>query len=250
MPTNETRILITGASRGIGAAIARRAGTYRARVAVNFRADESGALSTVDAIRRAGGEAIAVRADVRDRVEVEGMFREIDQAFGGLDVLVNNAHSPFRPTAFESLTWDAVEDQITGCVRTSFNCIQMALPYLRRSGDASILNISSITVRQPVLGFCHRNLAKAALEGMTRSLALELSSHQIRVNALSVGWTHTEQLDAMPPTLRADVLREIPLSRLATPDEIAETALFFLSPAGSYMTGTVLPVAGDLLLNR
>jgi 3-oxoacyl-[acyl-carrier protein] reductase len=241
-----TRILITGSSRGIGAAIARLAGKSSAKVAVNYKTDHERALSTADGVRHAGGEAIVVRADVRDAVQVKGMLREVDEAFGGVDILINNAHSPFEPTLFESLTWPAIEQQISGTVLTCFNCTQAALPYLRHGNTPSILNISSVTVRQPVPGFCHRNLAKAAVEGMTRSLALELSAFGIRVNALSVGWTATDQLGAMPPALVNDALKVIPMSRLATPEEIASTALFLVSTAASYINGTVFPVAGGL----
>lgn len=241
-----TRILITGSSRGIGAAIARQVGKCCAQVAVNFRADEEGALSTAAAVRQAGGEAIVVGADVRDLIQAQAMLQEIEEAFGGLDILVNNAHSPFEPTPFESLTWSAVEQQIAGTVLTCFNCTQAALPYLRRGTDPSILNISSVTIRHPIRGFCHRNLAKAAVEGMTRSLALELSAFGIRVNALSVGWTGTEQLSAMSPAVVEAALKAVPMSRLATPEEIASTALFLVSPAASYINGTVFPVAGGL----
>jgi len=241
-----TRVLITGSSRGIGAAIALRAGVYGARVVINFRTNADAAATTADLVRRAGGEAIAIRADVRDASQVRAMLRHVEEQFGGLDVLVNNAYSPFEPTPFEALSWDAVETQITGSVRTCFHCIQAALPNLRCGNAPSILNISSITVRQPVPGFAHRNLAKAAVEGLTRSLAIELSPLGIRVNALAVGWTRTEQLSDMPAGIVAAAVAAIPLSRLATPEEIAETAVFLVSPAASYITGTVMPVAGGL----
>jgi 3-oxoacyl-[acyl-carrier protein] reductase len=187
-----------------------------------------------------------VQADVREMGQVEAMLREVEAAFGGLDVLVNNAHSPFVPTLFEALTWKAVEEQVGGSVQTCFNCIQAALPYLRRSTQASVINISSITAQLPVRGFTHRDLAKAAVEGLTRSLALELGHVGIRVNALAVGWTKTEQLSNMPAGTADAALAAIPLSRMATPDEIAQTAIFLASPVASYITGMVMPVAGGL----
>ena len=241
-----TRILITGSSRGIGAAIALRAADWGARVVVNFRADGQAAASTAELVRRRGGEALTIRADVRDRSQVEAMLDEVDKRFGGLDVLVNNAHSPFKPTPFEALAWSAVEEQIVGSVRTCFHCTQVALPYFRKGTGASVLNISSITARLPVRGFAHRNLAKAAVEGLTRSLALELSPLGIRVNALAVGWTRTEQLGHMPAGVVDAAVAVVPMSRLASPEEIAETAVFLVSPAASYITGMVMPVAGGL----
>lgn len=241
-----TRMLITGSARGIGAAIARCAGAQRARVVVNYRSREGDAHATADAVRKAGGEAIVSRADVRDRDQVEAMLREADRQFGGIDVLVNNAHSPFEPTQFEDLTWRAIDEQIVGSVRTCFHCIQAALPYLRRGTNASILNISSITVRAPVRGFAHRNLAKAAVEGLTRSLALELGPLGIRVNALAVGWTRTDQLGDVHAAIVEAAVGAVPLSRLASPNEIAATAIFLASPAACYITGIVMPVAGGL----
>lgn len=239
-------MLITGSSRGIGAAIAKRAAREQARVVINYLRDAQSAESTAEEVRDAGGEALTFRADVRERPQVEAMLTEIEVRFGGLDVLVNNAHTPFDPTAFDSLGWADIEEQFLGSVGSCFHCTQAALPYLRESLNAAVLNVSSITARLPVEGFSHRSLAKAAVEGLTRSLSLELAPHQIRVNALAVGWTRTSQLDSMPTGLADRAVGPIPLRRLAEPAEIAETAIFLVSPGASYLTGMVLPVAGGL----
>lgn len=246
MISHGTRILVTGSSRGIGAAIARRAGQFGARVVINFLANADAAAKTADVVRRNGGEAVVIRADVRDRDQVGAMYQEIQKEYGGLDVLINNAHSPFQPAQFQSLSWNDIDEQIVGCVRSCFNCTQAAVPYLRSGENPSVLNISSITTRLPVSGFSHRNIAKAAVEGLTRSLALEFSSLGIRINTLAVGWTNTDQLNNIPKELIDSVLPGIPLSRLASPEEIANAALFLVSPSASYITGMVMPVAGGL----
>lgn len=240
------RILITGSSRGIGAAIARDAGRHGFRVVVNYRSDWAGAMATAETIRASGGQALVVQGDVRYLESVQKLFAAIKNEFGGLDILINNAHHPFTPKIFTELSWEEVMEQVTGSVGSCFHCTQIALPYLRQGRFPAILNISSISVARPVPGYCHRNLAKAAVEGLTRNLALELAGEGIRVNALGVGWTQTGQLEAMPDALVQKAMTSIPMGRLATPEEIAATAMWIVSPAAAYITGQVIPVAGGL----
>ena len=239
-------VLITGSGRGLGSEIAVRCAEQGARIAVNFLRDTVAAEGTLNRIRQVGGEGILVQADVRDPDQAHRLIEAATDAFSGLDVLINNAHTPFQWVGISELAWEQMQEQLDGTLHSSFNCTKFALPHLAVSDCPAILNISSITARLPERGYAHRNIAKAALEEFTQCLAVELCEMGIRVNALSVGWTETDQLADLPESYLEQKRQEIPLRRFASPSEIAEVAAFMISSASSYITGTVLPVAGGL----
>ena len=239
-------VLVTGSGRGIGSAIVVRCAREGAKVVINYLHNRESAENTLAVVQNNGGEGILIKADVRENQEVHKLISETVRVFGGIDILINNAHTPFQPTLFENLTWNDILTQVEGVLSNAFYCIKHALPYLERSSSGVILNMSSITVRVPEKGFCHRNVAKAALEGLTHSLANELAEKGVRVNALSVGWTETDQLKHFPLEYRVQKAATIPMRRFAVPEEIADSALYFVSQLSNYTTGTVFPVAGGL----
>ncbi len=242
----DKKVIITGSGRGIGAAIARRFAQEGARVVINYLNDKESAERVLFALTENGGVGSLKKADVRLENDIITLVEHTVQVFGGIDILVNNAHTAFKATLFENLTWKDVFDQLEGIVKSSFLCIQKALPYLEKSSSAVILNISSVTVRQAETGFNHRNIAKSALEGLTRSLAVELAPKQIRVNGLSVGWTTTDQISCFPEEYLSQKKAQIPMKRFASPHEIANSALYLVSSLSSYVTGTIIPVSGGL----
>ncbi len=239
-------VLVTGAGRGIGAAIAQRCSEAGARVTVNYLEQEDTARRVVKDIASEGGDAIAIRADVRQSDETRRLVDETLDEFGRLDVLINNAHTPFSITEFSSLMWEDIQTQMDGVLRSAYLCTAAALPHLYTSSDAAIVNISSVTVTKPVVGMTHRTIAKAALDGFTRSLAVELAPGGIRVNGIAVGWTHTDQLSQFSESELRARTDEIPLNRLASPREVAECAVFLASALSSYLTGAVIPCSGGL----
>ena len=137
-------------------------------------------------------------------------------------------------------------EQIEGTLKSAFHCTQEALPYLLRADSPSVLNISSIPAAALPHQMIARSAAQGALEALTRSLAIELGRRRVRVNALSVGWTTTDQLLNIPPSVLESVVASIPIGRIASPSEIAATAIFLLSKSASYITGSVFPIAGGL----
>lgn len=235
-------IVITGASRGIGAALALRCGKAGYRVVVNYLERDREATQVVSQIREMGAEAFSIKADVRDVECVQHLFATVDREFGGCDYLVNNAHTSFEPKPIEKMQWLDFERQIQGSLKSVFLCCQTALPLLRPGG--AILNMSSVTVRTPTFGFSSRSAAKGAVEALTKNLAFELAARQIRVNALSIGWTATDQVKAMPPEFVQPNVERAAMRRLATPEEIANTAFHYVSSEFSFITGCVIPVDG------
>jgi 3-oxoacyl-[acyl-carrier protein] reductase len=242
-------VVVTGSGRGIGAAIAIRLAQSGARVAVNYFKDKDSAFQVLSRIRSTEGDAILVQADVREPDQARRLIDEAVSAFGRLDALINNAHTLFERASILDLSWEQIQEQIDGSLRSSFYCSKYAIPYMKVGKCPAILNISSVTAQLPEMGFAHRNVAKAALEGFTRCLAVETAPLGIRVNALSVGWTETNQLGEFCVDFLDRKKLDIPMKRFASPEEIAEIAFFMLSPVSSYMTSVVLPVTGGLCPN-
>lgn len=240
------RSLVVGGGRGIGSSIAAALADEGNVVGVVYRQDEAAARATAEAVQARGASCLLLRADARDEVEVKRVLDVMNSECGALDTLVNCTHTPLQPTPFHALDWHAIESQVAGTLKAAFLFARHSVPLLERSEHPAILNMSSVTVVRPELGFLHRNVAKAALEEFTRCLAREVAVLGIRVNALSVGWTETDQVRALDDSEVQRHLDTIPLNRLAKPQEVAETARFLLSESASYITGMVFPVDGGI----
>ncbi len=240
-------VVVTGAGRGIGAGIAARFAEAGAAVVVNYRASEAGAQKVVKEIQAAGGKAIAVGADVSDAAEVESLFEKSAKAFGGLDVLINNAGvypvSPLLEMTHEE--WDQV---IQTNLRSAHLCTQAAARRMVAQGrGGAILNIASINAAQPAIGQSHYNAAKAAVVMYTRSAAQELGRHGIRVNVVSPGVIWQPGIEEAWPEGVSRYLKVVPLGRLGQADDVADACLFLASPAARWIAGTNLVVDGGVL---
>ena len=248
----EQTLIVTGAGRGIGAAIARRAARDGYRVALNYRHDTAAAEALLADIRAAGGAAIAVRADVGDAGEVERMFARVERELGPVTALVNNAGI----TGLLSGFMDSDPDTIAAVFRTNvhgvMHCSRAAVQAFRRNGARGkggvIVNLSSVAaITGSPHEYVHYAASKAAVETFTLGLARELAPEGIRVCAVAPGSTLTGiHAQAGEPDRPARVAPKIPMGRLATPEEIAEPVLWLLSPAASYVTGATLRCAGGL----
>lgn len=237
--------LVTGASRGIGRAIALALAGAGARVAVNYRTDEDGAEATCAAIREAGGEALPVRADVGVAEEVASMLREIRERFGDIDILVNNAGNTRDGllVRMDEEDWDSV---IQTHLRGAYLLTRAVLRPMLRRHAGRIVNITSVAGLVGNPGQTNYSAAKAGLIGFTRSLAREIGSRQVTVNAVAPGLVATAMSDAIPEEARAAMAERVPLGRVGSPEDIAQAVLYLVSPAAAYVTGQVLVVDGGL----
>ena len=235
--------LVTGASRGIGRAVALELAECGHRVACLSATDT--AKETQRELEAAGHEAIAVLADVRDRDAVDAAFTDVEQAFGPVEILVNNAGvtADGLVARMSDEQWAQVLDtNLTG----AFHTIRRATPKLMRARWGRIVNVSSVSAYAGAPGQANYAAAKAGLVGLTRAVARELASRQITCNVVAPGPIVTDMTAALPAEWRATMEATVPLGRLGDAADVASLVAFVCSEAAGYMTGAVLPVDGGL----
>ncbi len=237
--------LVTGGSRGIGAAVCAELGAAGARVVVNYVRDAAAAERVCDGIRAAGGEAVAVPGDVSTPAGAQALVDGVEQDVGEIDVLVNNAGIT-RDNLIMKLSeddWRQVID--TNLAGAFFTCRAVARPMLKRRRGA-IVNMSSVVGVHGNPGQTNYAASKAGLIGLTKALAKELGGRGVRVNAIAPGYIETELTDALPEEARTEILRSTPLRRLGRPADVAAAVRFLASDAAAFVTGDVLAVDGGL----
>lgn len=238
--------VVTGASRGIGRAIAETLAAEGAKVVVNYQASAAAAEDVVAAIRERGGEALAVQADVSETSAADALIKAALDAYGQIDILVNNAGTT-RDTLLMSMKeeqWDVV---LATNLKSVFNtCKAVARPMLRRKQGGRIINISSVSgiVGQP--GQTNYAASKAGIIGFSKSLAKELGSRGITVNVVAPGFIPTDLTAGLPDDLVKQTLAYIPLGRWGEAQEVADAVAFLASNKASYITGEVLRVDGGI----
>ncbi|MCF0155520.1 MAG: 3-oxoacyl-[acyl-carrier-protein] reductase [Veillonella sp.] len=239
--------LVTGASRGIGRAVAIRLAQAGADVIVNYAGSEAAAQETVDAIVALGRKAIKIQANVADAEQVAAMVEEAHKEFGHIDILVNNAGitKDGLLMRMKDEDWDAVMDinlKGTYLVTKAVSKIMMK----QRSG--SIINMTSVVGVMGNAGQTNYAASKAGVIGFTKSCAKEMASRGIRVNAIAPGFIHTEMTDVLSDKVKEAMVNEIPLGRMAEPEEVANVAVFLAAPFSNYVTGQVINVDGGMVM--
>jgi 3-oxoacyl-[acyl-carrier protein] reductase len=236
--------LVTGASRGLGASIARKLGACGARVAVNYFGSPDKAARGVAAVHQAGGTAEAFRADVRDDREVPELVRQVRAALGPIDILVINATGPQPFLKIEEQTWRHHLDQLEFFVKSPLLLVQQVLADMKRRRYGRIINIGSEVFERGVPEFSQYVAAKGAQLGLTRSWARELAPWQITVNLVAPGWIPTERHAGDPQAAKDAYAAEVPLKRMGVPDDIGEAVAFLASDEANFITGQKISVNG------
>lgn len=239
--------LVTGAGRGIGRATAIKLGAAGAKVAINYNASEAQAQEVVAAIKAAGGEAQAVKADVSKADEVDAMVNGLVKEWGKVDILVNNAgitrdNLMMRMSQDE---WDAVLDTN---LRSAYFCTKAVLRSMLRNRWGRIISLSSVVGLTGNAGQANYAAAKAGLIGFTKSVAREVGGRNITANAIAPGFIETDITAGLPEELKASMLKTIPADRYGQPDDIANAVVFLASDLAAYINGQVLNVDGGMVM--
>ena len=235
------RVLVTGAGRGIGAAIARRCGEVGAHIAVNYRSQRDRAQRVVRWVQDAGSEAMLAPGDVTRSSDVGNVVSNVVQNWGGIEAVVCNAGAPVIRQRAEDVGWETLQQKVLGELKGAWLMVAETFPYLKESGGAVVFVTSGLAER-PRTGFLAHGVAKAALNSMVRYLAFEWGSYGIRVNAVAPGLVLT---DASKEVIGRQMdAPDVPLGRLATAEEVADAVVYLLSPQASGLTGVILPIAG------
>lgn len=252
MKLSEQVVLVTGAGRGLGAAIARAFAGQEARIVVNYRASREGAEAIVHEV--GADRAIAIQADVTDRAQVEAMFFAANARFGvPVSTIVNNAlaHFSFNGDARSSasaISWGEFSSQLEGSIHGALNTIQVGIPAMRERHFGRIINVGTNLFQNPVVPYHDYTAAKAALLSLTRTMAADLGPMGITVNMVSGGLLRTTDASAATPDAVFDLIAaSTPLRSVTTPSEFADAVLFFASPWSRAVTGQNLVVDGGLV---
>ena len=239
--------IITGGSRGIGRAIALEFAARGAAVVVNFNRSPEAANEVVKQIMDTGGKAAAFQADVSNFKQAEELIKFAVETFGDLHILVNNAGIT-KDTLIMMMSeadWDAVIDTN---LKSTFNCSKAAIKHMMRKRFGRIVNIASVAGQMGNAGQANYSASKGGQIALTKSLARELASRNVTVNALAPGFVDTEILDAMSQETLESALKLVPLGRKGKPEEIAYAAAFLVSDQAAYITGQVLGVDGGMAM--
>ncbi len=247
MPDKPRSALVTGGSRGIGRAIALRLGAAGHRIAVNFNSHKDEAEQVVAEIRRNGGAAVAVGGNVADKGAVEDFMKAAEAAHGPVEILVNNAG-----IISDGLFMRMKDEDFFKVIQTNLNgtyyCTKVVVPGMVRGRWGRIINISSVVGIRGNAGQANYSASKAAIHGMTQSLAKELASRNITVNVVAPGYVHTATSDVLSEEMKQKVMSWVPMGRFGEPDEIAPVVAFLASDDARYITGEIIRVDGGMAI--
>ena len=238
--------LVTGASRGIGRAIAIELAREGAKVAINYSSSDAKAKEVAEKIIELGGTAILCKANIGNSKEARAMVEQVAKEFGHLDILVNNAgitRDSLLPKMTDEQWVQVIETNLNGC----FFCTSAAIPIMTRQSYGRIVNISSVNGQVPAMGQANYSASKGGLIAFTRTAALELANSGITVNVVAPGYTETDMIESVPAAVQTKIKGRIPLGRFARAEEIAKAVLFLVAD-GDFITGQQINVNGGAFM--
>ena len=238
--------LVTGASRGLGRAIALKLATLGSKVAINYLVSDEEASNVAKEIENGGGEAMLVKANVADAKAVKAMTRNIMERWGKIDILVNNA-GIVRDNLLPRMPDEAWDEVINTNLRGAYLCTRFALRSMMDQFWGRIINISSLAGLVGNAGQANYSAAKGGLIAFTKSVAREVGSRNITANAIAPGFISTEMTDKLPQETKDAILSRIPLNRFGTPDDVAELVAFLASEQAGYITAQVICIDGGVI---
>jgi 3-oxoacyl-[acyl-carrier protein] reductase len=245
---SESRVaLVTGASRGLGRAIALELGSAGNRIAVNYSSSAEAAKDVVSQIEAGGGEAVAVQADVADADQVAAMFEHVDETFGAVSILVNNAGIT-RDNLLLRMSQEEFDEVIATNLRSVYSCTKTALRGMLRARWGRIISIASVAGITGNAGQANYAASKAGIIGFSKSVAKEVGSRGITVNVVAPGFIETDMTDALAEDTKTAALETITLGRFGRPDDVAAAVGYLASDRAGYITGQVISVDGGIAL--
>ena len=247
-PLKERAAVVTGASRGIGKAIALELGKRGADIIVNYLSSEKNAQEVVEQIKSLGSKAIAVKADVSDFNQAFNLINKAIEEFGKIDILVNNAGIT-RDTLIMMMSEEDWDDVLRINLKSTFNCSKAAVKHMMRKRYGRIINITSVAGQMGNVGQTNYSASKAGQIGFTKALAREIAPRNITVNAVAAGYIETDIWNGVPEEVREGIMGLIPLKRKGESEEIAYAVAFLASDEAGYITGQCLGVDGGMAMS-
>lgn len=243
-PLNEKVAVITGSSRGIGAATAILLAKAGANVVINYHRSEKEALDVLEKVKATGQKGITVQADVRKKEDVKKLVDQTIHAFGKVDILISNANIAFAFKPFMEMSWDEFSNKLNDEMRSAFHLCQEVFPHMEKQGGGKIVLISSGLSRTPAEGFIAHGTAKAAIVTFAKYLAQELGPKNIATNVIAPGLVLTDATKDQPQEMHESIRNFTPLKRLAEPEDVAGAVLSMAADWNTYVNGAYLPVNG------
>lgn len=239
--------IITGASRGLGKAIALKLASLGANIVLNYRSSEKEAIDVENEIKGLGVEVISVKGDISKLKEVENLVSVAKERFGNVDIMVNNAGIT-KDTLLLRMKEEDFDSVIDVNLKGVFNCLKAITPIMVKQKHGKIISISSVVGISGNAGQVNYAASKAGIIGMTKSLAKEVGSRGINVNAVAPGFIETDMTDSLGDKFKDEAKKSIPLKRLGKPEDVANVVAFLASESSDYVTGQVIQVDGGMLM--
>ena len=239
--------VVTGASRGIGRAIALKLATLGANIVVNYRNSAGAMQEVVKEIEALGVKTLAVQCDISNYSDVENMMKKCKEEFGSIDILVNNAGIT-KDGLLMRMKEEDFDSVIDTNLKGAFNCTKHVSAIMLKQRSGRIINISSVSGLTGNAGQVNYSSAKAGILGMTKAVAREFASRGVTCNAVAPGYIQTDMTDGLPDKVKEDIMNSIPLNRLGMPGDVANAVAFLASEEASYITGQVINVDGGMVM--